>query len=190
MWSRLQASGFVPLDRAGEVADLTVGAPDLLPRHDVVKDFAQAGRYGTQLRSAYTVGQFDGPQTLVDNLPGKVDVGVVLEDELPGDEEQPSLTIGQITIDLSKQEILVNSQWVHLTRNESRIMYCLARSAGKVVSQETLKQNVWGGESEYIDNSALKRYIYQLRSKLGDTSEPPKFIVNEHGIGYRLIKPE
>lgn len=107
-----------------------------------------------------------------------------------GEDEQPSLTIGQITIDLSKQEILVNSERVHLTRNESRILYCLARSAGKVVSQETLKQNVWGGESEYIDNSALKRYIYQLRSKLGDTSEPPKFIVNEHGIGYRLIKPE
>jgi DNA-binding response OmpR family regulator len=108
----------------------------------------------------------------------------------PSEEETPALTIGQITIDLSKQEIMVNSERVHLTRNESRILYCLARSAGKVVSQETLKQNVWGAEAQYIDNSALKRYIYQLRTKLGDSTEPPKFIVNEHGIGYRLIKPE
>lgn len=106
------------------------------------------------------------------------------------DEEVPALTIGQITIDSTKQEILLNGQKVHLTRNESRILYCLARNAGKVVSQDTLKQHVWGNEAQYVDNSALKRYIYQLRTKLGDTDEPPTFIINEHGIGYRLIKHE
>jgi two-component system response regulator VicR len=106
------------------------------------------------------------------------------------EEDLPPLTIGQITIDLSKQEILLNGERVHLTRNESRILYCLARNAGKVVSQDTLKQHVWGNEAQYIDNSALKRYIYQLRTKLGDSNEPPTFILNEHGIGYRLIKPE
>jgi DNA-binding response OmpR family regulator len=106
------------------------------------------------------------------------------------EENLPPLEIGQITIDVSKQEILLNGNRVHLTRNESRILYSLARNAGKVVSQETLKQHVWGNEAQYIDNSALKRYIYQLRTKLGDNNEPPTFIVNEHGIGYRLIKPE
>jgi two-component system, OmpR family, response regulator VicR len=106
------------------------------------------------------------------------------------EEDLPPLTIGLITIDLSKQEILLNGERVHLTRNESRILYCLARNAGKVVSQDTLKQHVWGNEAQYIDNSALKRYIYQLRTKLGDSNEPPTFILNEHGIGYRLIKPE
>lgn len=106
------------------------------------------------------------------------------------EENLPPLAIGQITIDVSKQEIMLNGNRVHLTRNESRILYSLARNAGKVVSQETLKQHVWGNEAQYIDNSALKRYIYQLRTKLGDNHEPPTFIINEHGIGYRLIKPE
>jgi two-component system, OmpR family, response regulator VicR len=106
------------------------------------------------------------------------------------DENSPALTIGQISIDLAKQEIWVNSARVHLTRNESRILYCLARNAGKVVPQDILKQNVWGNEAQFVDNSALKRYIYQLRYKLGDNSEPPTFIINEHGIGYRLIRPE
>jgi two-component system KDP operon response regulator KdpE len=106
------------------------------------------------------------------------------------EENLPPLTIGQIIIDVSKQEILLNGERVHLTRNESRILYSLARNAGKVVSQEMLKQHVWGNEAQYIDNSALKRYIYQLRTKLGDNHEPPTFIINEHGIGYRLIKPE
>ena len=100
------------------------------------------------------------------------------------------ISCGDINIDLSKQEITLKGKRVHLTRNESRILYCLARNAGKVVSQDVLKQHVWGSEAQYIDNSALKRYIYQLRTKLGDTDEPPTLILNEHGIGYRLVKPE
>jgi two-component system, OmpR family, response regulator VicR len=106
------------------------------------------------------------------------------------DEDLPPLSMGQITIDLSKQEIMVKGERIHLTRNESRILYCLARNAGKVVSQETLKTQVWGNEAQYIENSALKRYIYQLRTKLGDNKEPPDLILNEHGIGYRLVKQD
>jgi DNA-binding response OmpR family regulator len=103
------------------------------------------------------------------------------------DENTPALNFGQINIDPSKQGITVKGESVHLTRNESRILYSLARNAGKVVTQETLKQNVWGSEAQYIENGALKRYIYQLRTKLGDTEEPPNLILNEHGIGYRLV---
>jgi two-component system response regulator VicR len=106
----------------------------------------------------------------------------------PAEENLPPLTIGDLFIDISRQEITLKGVRVHLTRNESRILYCLARNDSKVVSQETLKQNVWGNEAQYIENSALKRYIYQLRSKLGDNSEPPELILNEHGIGYRLKK--
>lgn len=102
----------------------------------------------------------------------------------------PPLTIGAITIDLSKQELIFNGNNVHLTRGESRILYCLAKEAGKVVSLDTLKQQVWGKESRYIDNNALRRYIYQLRVKLGDSAEPSRLILNEHSIGYRLIRPE
>ncbi len=108
----------------------------------------------------------------------------------PEEEELPPLVAGNITINFSSREVLVNDEQVHLTPNESRILYCLARNGGRIVTQETIRQHVWGSEAKYYDNSALKRYIYQLRTKLGDSAESPRIILNERGIGYRFAKPQ
>ena len=105
-------------------------------------------------------------------------------------EELPPLVIGNTTIDFSGREVFVGDRRVHLTPNEGKILSYLARNGGKLVTQEEIKQQVWGSEAEYIDNSGLKRYIYQLRIKLGDNTESPQIILNERGIGYRLTIPE
>ncbi|MCX8126832.1 MAG: helix-turn-helix domain-containing protein, partial [Dehalococcoidia bacterium] len=52
---------------------------------------------------------------------------------------------------------------------------------------QSLLNAVWG--SEFIDVSTLKKYIYQLRVKLGDITEPPKMILSERGVGYKFIRP-
>lgn len=104
-------------------------------------------------------------------------------------EEPPPLVIGNITIDFSRKEVFVGDRRIHLTPNEGKILYYLARNGGKLVTREEIKQQVWGSEAEYIDNSGLKRYIYQLRTKLGDNTESPQIILNERGIGYRLPIP-
>lgn len=106
------------------------------------------------------------------------------------EEEPPPLVIDNITINFSKKEIFVGDKRVHLTPNEGKILFYLARNGGKLVTREKIKQQVWGSEAEYIDNSGLKRYIYQLRTKLGDNTESPQIILNERGIGYRLPTPE
>lgn len=104
------------------------------------------------------------------------------------EEDLPSLVSGGITINFSTREVFVNGEKVHLTPNESKVLYCLARNEGKVVMQEAIRQQVWGSEAKFVDASTLKRYIYQLRVKLGDSAEEPRIILNERGIGYRFVK--
>lgn len=101
-------------------------------------------------------------------------------------EALPPLVIGDITIDFFRREVFVEDRRVHLTPNESKILFHMARNAGKWVTQEEIKQQVWGSQAPYIDDSSPKRYIYQLRTKLADGDESTHIILNERGIGYIL----
>jgi len=106
-----------------------------------------------------------------------------------GESELRPIKSGNIYLDLSTNEFIVDNEKIHLTPNERRILYYLASNENKVVTQDAIKQYVWGNEAKYLDNTSLKRYIYQLRLKLGDNANEPKLILNERGIGYRFVKP-
>ena len=36
----------------------------------------------------------------------------------------------------------------------------------------------------------LRVYVAQLREKLGDDPDQPRFIANEPGVGYRFVEPD
>lgn len=107
-----------------------------------------------------------------------------------GEEKLPPMVAENIVIKFSTREVLVNNEPVHLTPTEGRVLFCLARNRGKVLTHESLKQQVWGNEARFVEDGILKRYIYQLRSKLGDTTESPRLILSERGMGYRFTKPQ
>jgi len=112
----------------------------------------------------------------------------VLRRAMSGSVQKDSeIKIGDLSICPEKMEVNISGERVHLTRNESKILFCLAENPDKIVLMENLKEKVWGKEANAIDNNALKRYIFQLRNKLGDTGTDPSIIINEHGIGYRLM---
>jgi len=107
----------------------------------------------------------------------------------PEEEELPELIAGDIAINFSTREVHCNDERLHLTPTEYKILFCLARNEGRIVPQDSIKQHVWGSEAKYIDTSTLKRYIYQLRAKLGDSAENPRMIFNERGLGYKFTRP-
>ena len=104
------------------------------------------------------------------------------------EEDTPPFIAGDLAINFATREIFLNGNRVHLTPTEYKCLRHLVRNSGRMVTQEALRQQVWGN-AEYVDPSTIKKYIYQLRTKLGDTSHPPRIILNERGIGYQFIKP-
>jgi DNA-binding response OmpR family regulator len=97
------------------------------------------------------------------------------------------VTIENVTVNIATREVFVDDRRVPITPNEGKILYSLARNRGKLVTRDSLKQTLWGNESKYYDNTVLKRYVYQLRKKLGDDASSPRIILNERGLGYRLV---
>jgi two-component system KDP operon response regulator KdpE len=100
----------------------------------------------------------------------------------------PPLVAGPLTINFASREVFINGTMIHLTPNEFDLLSHLARNEGKVLTHQSLLNAVWG--SEFIDVSTLKKYVYQLRIKLGDSSEPPRMILSERGVGYKFVRPK
>jgi two-component system KDP operon response regulator KdpE len=100
----------------------------------------------------------------------------------------PSFTAGELEVDFGRQQARLRGERLDLTPTEYKLLYHLVRNAGHVLSQGTLLAKVWG--REYVDEvDYIRVYIRRLRDKLGDSSDAPRYIRTERGIGYRFISP-
>ncbi len=102
-------------------------------------------------------------------------------------EEEP-FQAGNLYIDFSRREVMVENQPVKLTPTEYQLLYHLVKNAGRVMTHRTLLGRIWG--REYVDETNyLKVHIQHLRQKLGDDPADPSLILTERGAGYKFAKP-
>jgi two-component system KDP operon response regulator KdpE len=73
-----------------------------------------------------------------------------------------------------------------LTPKEFALLTLLARNAGKVLTHNTVLDQVWGPSQS---RDTLRTHVQQLRRKLGDGPGHPR-LLTEPGIGYRLVRPD
>ena len=78
---------------------------------------------------------------------------------------------------------------MHLTPLEFRVLDCLARNAGMIVTQNQLIREVWGPD-RLGDSRGLRTYIKMLRQKLEPDPRQPRYLITEAGIGYRLYSDD
>ena len=109
-----------------------------------------------------------------------------LRQRLASQSEQQIVTAGPVTIDLLARIVWRHGAEVHVTPKEWDLLAELAKHPGRVLTHDTLLRTVWGpahaGQTEY-----LRVAIRALRQKLEDESSRPKLLVNEPGVGYRLL---
>ncbi len=97
---------------------------------------------------------------------------------------QPSFSSGDLHVDFLTHRVTVGGRPVRLSPTEYRLLRCLALNAGRVMTQDDLLVQVWGGEYE---GDVLRVTIRRLRQKLESSAEVPRYIANVPGIGYMLV---
>ena len=102
-----------------------------------------------------------------------------------GADALPLLSLGETHIDLARRVASGSGGTVHLTPLEYRVLDCLARQSGMIVTARQLLREVWGPDRAG-DSGALRVCIKGLRDKLEPDPRRPRFLVTEAGIGYRL----
>jgi DNA-binding response OmpR family regulator len=93
---------------------------------------------------------------------------------------------GDLTIDVAAREVRVGGEPVELTRLESELLDTLSSRPRVVFSKEQLLDRVWGS-AEYRDDHVVAVHVANLRRKLADTHDEPRYVRTVRGVGYRMV---
>ena len=99
---------------------------------------------------------------------------------------EPIVTIKNLSFDLTARTIRKDGELLKLTTTEYALLTLLVKNEGKVLTHDFILKEIWG--ISYIGRTEYPRvFVGQLRKKIEDNPNQPRFIVTESGIGYRFV---
>jgi two-component system KDP operon response regulator KdpE len=102
-----------------------------------------------------------------------------------GERESSTFTCADLAVDLAARKVLVRETEVHLTPIEYKLLTCLVRHAGKVLTHRALLKEVWGPQ-HVEETHYLRVFMASLRRKIEADPAQPRYLLTEQGVGYRL----
>jgi len=100
--------------------------------------------------------------------------------------KETAYRVGSLAIDFERHLVTVDSQEVHLTKIEFKLLELLAEHSGKVLTHQFLQKKAWGYDTT-DDYKSLRVFMANIRRKIEPDAANPIYIITETGIGYRLI---
>ena len=95
--------------------------------------------------------------------------------------------LGDLTIDYADRAVIVSGRPVGLSGTEYKLLFELSINAGRVMTHDQILRRVWG--RDYSGESQLLRAtVKNLRRKLGDDANDPRYIFTQPRVGYRMDK--
>ena len=96
--------------------------------------------------------------------------------------------LGELAIHYEERRVSVSGREVALTATEYELLRVLSLNAGRVVTYDSLRRQVWA-ERETVDIELVRNFVKKLRAKLGDDAARPTWIFNVRAVGYRMPRP-
>ena len=100
----------------------------------------------------------------------------------------PTVEVGELSIDLEKRRVTMAGTEVALTPIEYDLLRLLAENEGKLMTHPAILREVWG-PAYREESNYLHVYVSQLRRKIEPEPARPRYILNQAGVGYRLVDP-
>lgn len=99
------------------------------------------------------------------------------------------IKIGELILDKSRFQVLVEGTPTTLTRKEFALLWALATEPDRVFHRQELLNTAWD-ENVSVELRTIDAHIVRLRRKLKSAAKTVPSIETVWGIGYRLKKPE
>ena len=93
------------------------------------------------------------------------------------------LRFGRLEIDRGRRKVLIGDKECRLTSHQFDILSALAENAGRVLSRDSLMNNVRGMSLEVFDRS-IDVHISRIRAAIETDPRHPRRIITLRGVGY------
>lgn len=95
------------------------------------------------------------------------------------------VTFGNCSVDFTSRTVKANDEIIKLTATEYNLLTLLIKNDGRVLTHQYILKEIWG--QSYADQTQyLRVFVAQLRKKIEEDANRPKFIITESGVGYRF----
>ena len=97
-----------------------------------------------------------------------------------------TFTLDDLFIDYDRRQVSVGGSLIHLTQTEYNILALLSQHIGKVMTYSAIIRSVWGS----MDDGSVKKLqdnMANIRKKLGCRPGDNRYLINELGVGYRML---
>lgn len=94
--------------------------------------------------------------------------------------------VDDLVIDYDRRLVSVGGNPVHLTQTEYNILSLLSQHTGKVMTYSAIIRMIWGS----MDDGSIKKLqvnMANIRKKLGCRPGDNRYVINELGVGYRML---
>lgn len=96
--------------------------------------------------------------------------------------EDPLVCVGELALNPSTYECTLSGEKMDLTRSEFRLLESLMRNQGRVLSRESLIEQIQG-EGVNVVGRTVDTHVFGLRKKLNQYAD---MIETIRGVGYRV----
>ena len=91
-----------------------------------------------------------------------------------------------LLIDYDTRQVFVGKDEIDLTQTEYNIVAFLSQHAGRVMTYAAIVKAIWG-DTDIGSTKKLQVNMANIRKKLGSRPGSNAYILNELGVGYRMI---
>ena len=97
-----------------------------------------------------------------------------------------TFTVDDLEINYDRRQVSINGAQIHLTQTEYNILAFLSQNVGKVMTYSAIIRSIWGS----MDQGSIKKLqvnMANIRKKLGCRPGQNRYVINELGVGYRML---
>ena len=102
-----------------------------------------------------------------------------------GSEPGTVYRFGDVTVDNGRCEVSRRDEKIYLTAMEFKLLRVFLEHRGRVLTIDDLLGLVWGRDAVLTDR-VVYTHVNNLRNKVEENPQKPRFLIGVRGIGYRF----